>query len=507
MREGSPKTIFKQKDPQARRWVKALESEFGEFKDWAEQKARTLEVRQRARENGRNNLPLTDDREPDVAQQQIVDSFHTGVDSLKQALWNRLRGAHDLIVERIPKPLEPEPIKALARIEIVGIRERAKDELIALRHDERETWRDLKLFKGEHALARSANYPKPRPPMLVLTAIVAALILESIMNGMIFRNISPSYTVGGTVQAFAFSVVNVFLGYFALGLAAARYTTHRELWKRRLGWSGVSLVITLGLFWNLYVAHYREQAAEAMAANADPLHIIIDALRHMFRTNFALTSWEAIVLLLVGLMIFFALAVEGYHGWDDTYPGYGRVDRAHKDARTAFEEKTRELRAAITRRLDDVARDVATRLEADETAVTEAREIESEARQAELEARDSVTDLDRATLQSLRDYREANTYVRTTNPPAYFKDYPELEFELPENKDIKLRLDDAVAALDVNRTAKRVFDSTLGEWAKQEAENLRTFLDEVREEATFRADHERKGSLYLAPVPDAATGS
>ncbi len=500
MAEHSPKNLFRKREPQARRWVDAPN---GEFRTSADKIAQALDVRRRARENGRNNLPLSADTERDVVQQQIIDSFYSGADSLKQALWNRLRGAHDLVVERIPKPLEPEPIKALARIDIVGIRERAKDELVALCHDERESWRDLKLFKGEHGLARSASYPKPRPPMMVLSAILAALLLESIMNGMIFRDVSPSYTVGGILQAFAFSLVNVSLGYFALGLSAARYTAHRVGWKRGLGWAGIGTVILLGVLWNLYVAHFREAAAMAAAANSThPLvAMIVDAFDHLSH-HLVLRSWQAIVLLIVGLIIFFALAVEGYHAWDDVYPGYGRVDRAHKDSRVAFERGVRDLRAAITKALDDVAADVSQRLQADETQVEQAREIESEAQQAEREAEDSALDLERACLQNLRDYREANLYVRTTNPPKYFADYPLLKVELPAEPRIAERLVDAVRALEENRRAKREFDSTLGAWAKEEADQLIVFLNEVREEATFRADNERKGSVYLAPPPD-----
>lgn len=496
----SPKNVFRSRKAETRRWIDAPNDD---FRVPANKIAKALDVMRRARENGRNNLPLTADTERDVVQQQIVDSFYSGADSLKQALWNRLRGALDLVVERIPKPLEPEPIKALARIQIVGIRERAKDELVALSHDERETWRDLKLFKGEHGLARSASYPKPRPPMMVVSAILAALLLESIMNGLIFRDVSPTYTVGGILQAFAFSLVNVSLGYFALGLAAARYTVHRVGWKRQLGWSGIAGVITLGIVWNLYVAHFREAAA--IASPTGSVHalavMMADALDHLSH-HFVLRTWPAIVLLIVGLIVFFALAVEGYHGWDDVYPGYGRVDRAHKDARIAFERRVSDLRAAITKAVDDVAADVSRRLQDDETAIREAREIESEAQQAEREAEDSALDLERACLQNLRDYREANLYVRTTNPPAYFREYDPLKVELPEEPLIAARLADAVRALEANRSAKREFDSTLGAWAKEEAEQLIVFLDAVRSEATFRADNERKGSAYAAPPPD-----
>ena len=439
-------------------------------------------------------MPKTEEDAPDIVQQQIVDKYSSGADSLKQALWNRLRGAEELIVERIPRPLVESAYLVQSNIQIADIKDRARDELVTLCHNERESWRDLKLFKGKNSLARSAQYPVPRPPMWVVAAVVSALVIESIMNGMIFMDASKSYALGGVLQALMLSIVNVALGYFALGFGAARYTGHAEKWKRQLGWSAAAAFMLLGILWNLYVAYLREIAQQQSDSGQSFLPrivgTIIDAMSQLPQNWFHLQHWQAIVLFMVGLLIFFVLAIEGYHGWDDVYPGYGKSDRIHKNARQDYETAVGDLKTAISNALAAMSTTVAGKVAADERAVEEASEIASEAEQAELEARDSAEDLSRACLEALNEYREANAYVRTTPAPAYFKVIPTLEAELPKNSQIALRLADARSALEANRKAKQTFDASFLKLTQEEAVKVQAFLDGVLKDATFRADRE-----------------
>jgi hypothetical protein len=491
-----------------RRWAQAIG---GKFHEWAVQKSAELDIKRRARESGRNNLPHTCDVDLDVVQQQIVDTYGSGANSLSQALWNRLRGALDQIEDRIPKPLEPESIIARKAYDLAQIHSSARDDLVARCHDERESWRDLKLFKGEHELARSASYPRSRPPIFVIAVILSALAIESILNGMIFREVSASYTVGGIVQALAFSVVNVSLGYFVLGLAAARYSVHSVPWKRRLGFAGIGLAILLGLIWNLYVAHYREQAGDLYrqfltTGSLDALRgMLINAGEHLLRSPFDLPSWQALVLLVVGVLIFFALGVEGYQGWDDVYPGYGTVDRRHKDGRRAYENGVRGLRERMRFSLDGAVLEVKGKMAADERAVAEVREIESEALQAINEAEDSAADLARSCVENLRDYREANAYVRTNDPPTYFKAYPELKIPELRDPDIPQKISRAVEsaenAFHANQAQKTIFDKLLHELTERAEADLSDFLKEIWKEAIFRANQERKQECEEAPEP------
>ncbi|HTQ15605.1 MAG TPA: hypothetical protein VMH86_17175 [Rhizomicrobium sp.] len=507
MTDTSPKRLFNR--PFSRRWIETIG---GEFRKLAADNEITLEIKRRARENGRNNLPVEDDVEPDLTQRQILDTFSSGAESLSQALWNTLRGALEQIVDRIPRELDTATVVSRLRNEIERTKDRFREELIGLRHDEREAWRDLKLFKGENELARSATYPRSRPPTLVLAAIGGALLVESFLNGMIFREVSPSYTVGGIVQALAFSVVNVALGYFVLGFAAARYAGHRTPWKRQLGWSGLSFAILLGLLWNLYVAHYRE-AAEVKFALFQATHNLadftnnpVDGIAHMLAGFWNIPSWPALVLFIVGLLIFFALGVEGFYGWDDVYPGYGPADRKHKDARLAYEAGARDLRNGVNGALGRVAAEMDARIERDKAAVIEAREIASEAEQAVREANDSVAELGRACIQNLKSYREANIYVCTTRAPRYFDTYPTLAIRLERDPEIDEKLALAKAALAGNLQRKEEFDKSLAGLTDWASSDLAAYFEDILEKATFLADHERKpgaspGSAGSSPPP------
>src|SRR5579863_5503261 len=105
MNTTSPKNLFNLGILFHRRWIPSFGSE---YENWTVRIERDLKVKQRARENGRNNLPATTDTEPEAVQRQIIDRVEIGNSSVKQALWNRLKGAHDLIIQRIAEPIDPE---------------------------------------------------------------------------------------------------------------------------------------------------------------------------------------------------------------------------------------------------------------------------------------------------------------------------------------------------------------------------------------------------------------
>ena len=170
--------------------------------------------------------------------------------------------------------------------------------------------------------------------------------------------------------------------------------------------------------------------------------------------------------------------------------------RAHKEARRSYEAAVRALKARSRAAFDAAATEANAKIAADGTRIVEAREIESESRQAVHEARDSALDLARSCIENLRDYREANTYVRTTDPPKYFRDYPDLTVPDPIDPElpgeIGRRLAEAEDALRRNREAKAVFDRALVALIGEEDDALGRYLEGVLADATFRANQERR---------------
>ena len=486
----TPKSAFGRGIMFSRKWVSALG---GAYWNWQDRIERELHVKQRARDNGRNNLPAATDAEPDVVQQHIIDRFGTGLDSLKQALWNRLKGAHDLIAQRIPQKLEPQAIADAAELAIKRERDRARNPLIGLRKQERDRWRDYCRFRSENQLTgRSASYPQPWPPVKLAFWIVFALVIESLFNGMIFAQANANGLEGGVVQAVAFSAVNIVLGFVFLGFIAARYAGHAMIWKRIAGIAGVVLAITSGVIFNLFVAHYREIIERIPLDQIDALSrtSYVDAATHMREHPFDFTTWQAIVLFVIGLAIFIVLAAKGYHA-DDTYPRYGHHDRAYKKALRAYEDAQAKVKKSVEVVIDNAAGDLKRRLVHEAYAVEESRDILAESEQAERETADSAADLARACTVNLRNYRETNSYVRTLPPPAYFKEYPEFAIDLPELPLIKARFQDALDGLERNRIAANEIERHLNEVSRAELDAFLAYVEDIEQEATRRVEDEQ----------------
>jgi hypothetical protein len=469
-------------------------------KVWYAQIARELKVKRQARQAGRNNLPAVGDAEPDAVQQLIVGRFRTNFESLTQALWNQLKGALDLIVQRIPQALLPDSMVEETELAVTRIRDRTRNGLVALRLRERECHRDLQYFKGENELVRSASYPAHRYYAWLLLA--GALLLETILNAFIFGQASPGYLRDGLIQAGSFSVVNIVLGFLLLGICASRYALHRNPWKRAAGIAGVILALVLGLGFNAYVAHYREVLEHTPIDQVDPLArtSYVDALSHLLAEPFGLTSWQAIVLFAIGLVIFGGLAAKGHMGFDDVYPGYGGRDRVHKKALRRFEGAFARIKAEGDRAIDATTARVRQRLAAEAKGVERARDIAAEAGQAQREIADSAADLARACTDNLRDYREANLFVRSDAPPAYFADYPSFEVALPEFPAIAQRLAEAEAAAEQNRQAANQLDRRLNRLAEAELNAFEAYLREIDSEVQRRLNETKaKGAPRLAP--------
>lgn len=484
----SPKNLFRRGAMFARRWLPPMIQG-----DHQATIGRELQVKLRARECGRNNLPATSDAAPDVVQQQIIDRFGTGAEDLTQALWRRLKGALDLVVQRIPEKLDLQSIADAAELAIVRVRDRARSTLIALRKHERDRWRDLSAFRSANGLTgRSAQYTQPWPPLKVWVWIVLALVGESFLNGAIFAEASPDYWQGGVIQALAFSGINILLGFFFLGLIAARYASHVTSWKRIAGIVGVIVVVIIGILFNMYVAHYREVIESVPLDQIDALAktSYVDAAKHMREHPFEFTTWQSIVLLIIGLAVFLGLAIKGYFV-DDPYPRYGHHERAAIRARRAYERAKQDVKKAVEKEIDAAAKKLKRRIEAEARRVDEAREIVAESEEVEREVADSAADLARACTVNLRDYREVNAYVRTDQPPTYFKEYPTFSVKLPEMAEIARRFQDAVDWLERNRVTANQIEKHLNEVSKAELDAFLAYVDDIeQEEAAQRTEEE-----------------
>ena len=187
-------------------------------------------------------------------------------------------------------------------------------------------------FRSENGLRRHAEVPLFfLKPFVILMSL---LLFETLVNSAIFAGISPQGLIGGWITAVMISVINILMG-LVFGILVIRYGMIWEDWRRYVLIGAGVMLVALAFFFNLYVAHFREVAEAAMiASEADGAALsralapqFADAWPHFLQNPFNLGSVLGVALWVIGMCIFGWATYEGYKGFTDPYPGFGKVGK------------------------------------------------------------------------------------------------------------------------------------------------------------------------------------
>lgn len=271
---------------------------------------------------------------------------------------------------------------------------------------------DLQAFKRLHGLRREADYPLSKTKSVGLLLLM--LILETVLNANFFAQGSDLGFLGGAIQAFVISVLNVSIGCM-VGAFILRWKNHISTTKRLLGLVGTVLFGTLALIGNLFVGHYRD------AMSIDPDNGARLAVQQFLNGPFALQDFNSWVLVALGLIVFFLALYKGYT-WDDTYPGFGQVDRRVQNAK----EELLATKAELTETIHDIYEEHV------RNADGYFKKMQRDKQQLEILFSSIKNDfvLYRNYLSNLKNayqflitlYRQTNKKERTSAPPTYFSE-------------------------------------------------------------------------------------
>ena len=130
--------------------------------------------------------------------------------------------------------------------------------------------------------------------------------------------------------AFLIAFVNI-----AISWGLGRSICNINHFKRRLqtlGSIAIFCAVAWLTFYNLFVAHYRQQLYVDMK-NAGTL-----AVKAFFQSPFALNDFNSWVLFFVGLVFGFIACIDGYF-WDDPYPGYGKLYKRMEKSKEDWDQE------------------------------------------------------------------------------------------------------------------------------------------------------------------------
>jgi hypothetical protein len=372
-----------------------------------------------ARETGRQELPLTSATEPNDFETAIIRQHQQEHTTLLERARSGLQGLMadaDRAAKQLPRRGDAElEVKRVADGVERGLQ--AQRGVALLDVERRRRLRDLRVFARRNRLGREAHYPESAH--LTMALLVVFIVIESAFNMAFFGQASDYGMLGGFFIALSVSAINVISAYF-VG-RGARYLNHVDTWRRSLTAGGLVVFVSLMLVYHLAIGHYRDLLSNAPASVHDSLGVLARGPQDL--------GMNSALLVCAGLLAAILAGIKGYLS-DDPYPGYGQLDRRLRDAGQAYEDaRTRELRELL-------APVQALPTACDARVATGARALES-LRAVHVAASQLAHEYDagRTRLQDhsrvfLSEYREENSMIRTTKPPAYFEEFPAFEDEL-----------------------------------------------------------------------------
>ena len=220
--------------------------------------ASSLVERFRLKERGRER---GQDGQPDTAQ-PTLDNVEMEVVGHCDELYARQRGEyhrHRAALEERLQPLASDRgADSLVENTCKEMRDAVSEErpdLAGLQREAQHAIGEVNRFRREEGRVADADYPESRGWLWGI--LIALVLLETLVNGLFFGTNVEGGLLAGTTYAVLISVVNV--GVLGWVIAAVVRQIHHRDPRRKVG--GVVAVTTfalVALFWNLFVAHYRE---------------------------------------------------------------------------------------------------------------------------------------------------------------------------------------------------------------------------------------------------------
>lgn len=401
-----------------------------------------IDLNARAKEQGRANLPLLEQRDKDSLAMDIDTHLAQVVREGRDELNDHMAALRRADTVRTWDEYITE-CNATFRAALTFLFETAKNGVNALylqREKVADSERAYQQFRKKHNIERPSDHTLDRPRALLW--IVVVVIVESLFNAYALGGAHPEGPVGVLVDTVGISIVNVVLFAWGMGYALRRYSRD-ELAERLIGGTlALFIVLAFVVPFNLFVAHYRDAllALQSYAASGDAAQVqdYLSTYKKTFSATwesaFSPDGWykfgstTSALLLPIGIGMFIWAAAK-WRYMEDALHGYSRLVRA-KDQRAQEYENLEDDRQRVLRQIADKSTAQINGMH--EMAVAALRNVEArEATRCHLREKyvawvNEVTTIGEALYAK---YRQINMQYREGEMPAAFG----IPFQLPKD--------------------------------------------------------------------------
>lgn len=386
-----------------------------------------LELEEQARSHGRMDQPPASDTTLNEPQLEVCSRIFSGILMLNQFLAEQLGGALARGRQSMPTAIDGADYKARIDIAVTDVFAEQTGQIQRLRQNDLSLQKDLRYFRNKHKLNRQADYRESI--LLVIGFIMAMMVVESFFNGLLFKDVVSGGLATGAFIALAISALNIALGLVA-GLYGWRNLSHVEGRRKLIGGVITSVCHGAAIFWNLAIAQFRDVAEQAAAnPNYDFNFGGLTSATVQHIHDHGLVSFRSVIawaLLILGLIVHFLAAKEGWDDLADRYPDYKKIDQRARLARQDFDSALVGLRSAARQAAATVVAEAEQEDQGGKAKAHAIATLDDLARQREKEVRDSEDEWVAGGTQLLKTYRDINVEVRGGDEaPAYFDRYPE----------------------------------------------------------------------------------
>lgn len=477
-------------------------------------------TRRKARADARDGIPVSEAISRDQWSEceqlftEQADDIRRGVDTWFKTTGGEVRNyIHDLT----PADIEPEQLQEAIKAEEADLRHYETDDVAQAKSIHESSIVELDTFRQQHKGEIGERTPDIKKNVeQTLAILLFILILEGCFNALLFKDAQSAGLLGGLLVAFGVSAVNVVCGV-CVGFFGLRYLNHHKPPMKILGGVVACIFVLLGLFVNVFVAHFRD-AVEASLLSAQEAGSLAGfsmfniapgtVIAGMFPNIFGLESLVAYGLLFVGLTVFGISIYEGYDRISDKYPGYGRVWRKERKAYEKRQAVRNDLRDDLSSYFTSCrawfdsqqSRHVAAKREI-EKAMTELETRREHARAVTSRCGDQERGLKIAYRQAHR--RERNRLRDTLGDqsacPAYFDEIvtPMLPtFEYDKERDMTVA---AIQAIEQNITALTI----TRKWLETHIQTVQKGLSTIEQRVGENISAIRKTRAQTAPKEQA----
>jgi hypothetical protein len=346
--------------------------------------------------------------------------------------------------------------------------------------------KDLRQFKVLNDISYEPNYNDSSMNLIGTAALIIAV--ESAANSYFFGQASEAGLAGGFFTAGMISFLNVLVG-FVSGALLLRQFNHLKKWRALVAAPPLAILTLGAIVFNVVVGHYRE----ALLRNPDSL--LIDIVPGALQNLAEIRSLESIILVVLGVSIFFFAMYEGYAVWD-RYPGYMSKHKAWRDAEDNLKEEQDLANEEVNSRLGTEIADFDGIGPFLREQRSELETITQNVDALSLELESNIEQLEQAGDVAMKIYRAANVQVRSHRipPPRYFHDGFKLHRsnDIPELNAVRHEISAGLSAI---RGAEVIFEESQRNLAEERVaivNDLAETLESTERNARARATQERE---------------